>query len=214
MSFESITQRYAQLQSLTQVAHPTAVGVRQANLHQPGFANELSSALAQTSAQPVHVAPAGYAGDSVGQRIVARAQGELGVSESPPGSNDGARIRTYRSATRGALNVPGPWCAYFVSWLGRESGAPIAPGGHGTGWVPAIESWGRNTGRYFSGRTPQPGDIAIFERTGDGIADHTGIVERVGRDGRIHTIEGNTSENRVSRRSYSLAQIKGFVRPG
>lgn len=155
-------------------------------------------------------APYGY-GQNAGQQIVDMARREIGVAESPPGSNDGERISMYRSATAGA-NSPGPWCAYFVSWLCKEAGAPIGAGGAGTGYVPTLESWGKNTGRYFSGRLPQPGDIAIFN-FGGGISDHTGIVESVDPDGTIHTIEGNSSD-RVSQRKYSLGQIKGFVHPG
>lgn len=154
--------------------------------------------------------PYGYS-QPVGQQIVNLARKEIGVSESPPGSNDGTRIREYRTATAGA-NSPGPWCAYFVSYLCKQAGAPIGAGGAGTGYVPTLEQWGRNTGRYFSGQLPQPGDIAIFN-FGGGIANHTGIVESVDADGTIHTIEGNSSD-RVSQRTYKLSQIKGFVHPG
>lgn len=263
MTFDSATQRAAQLQSMTGAARGVPVGVVPARIKGQAFASTLSQvqAIPVSGSVPANqsggtgvigpgrqagsmnftgtIPGTGYVpggtpgtvgtpeavgrgaaawpspgGGSTGQRIVALARGEMGVAESPPGSNDGPRIREYRTATQGAANTPGPWCAYFVSWMYQEAGTPIGPGGEGTGWVPAIETWGRQQGRYFEGRTPQPGDIAIFERTGDGVADHTGIVESVGRDGRIHTIEGNTSENRVSRRTYNLSEIKGFVRPG
>lgn len=152
----------------------------------------------------------------VGRRMVALAQGEVGVRESPPGSNNGARIQTYRTATAGAAGTPGPWCAYFVSWLARQSGAPIGQNGAGMGYVPNIEAWGRQTGRFAEpSLTPRPGDIVIFERNGDGVADHTGIVERVDPDGRVHTIEGNSSDM-VARREYAAGTggIRGYVRPG
>jgi cell wall-associated NlpC family hydrolase len=154
---------------------------------------------------------------AVGQRMVQLAQGELGVTESG-GNNDGSRIREYRSATAGAENTPGPWCSYFVSWLAKNAGAPVGAGGNGTGYVPTLEAWGKQQGRYqdFSaGARPQPGDIVIFDWGRDGVADHTGIVENVGADGSIHTIEGNSSD-RVQRQSYAAStnDIKGFVRPG
>lgn len=153
---------------------------------------------------------------TVGNRIVQLAQAELGVREAPSGSNDAPRIRDYRTATAGAQDTPGPWCAYFVSWLCREAGAPIGAGGRGTGYVPTLEAWGRSAGRWVEGtQRPQPGDIVIINWGGSGISDHTGIVERVGADGRIHTIEGNSS-NMVARRSYEpgSAHVKGFVRAG
>jgi uncharacterized protein (TIGR02594 family) len=153
---------------------------------------------------------------AVGQRMVQLAQQELGVSETG-GNNESSRIREYRSATAGAENTPGPWCAYFVSWLAKGAGAPIGAGGNGTGYVPTLEAWGRQQGRWqdFQGARPQPGDIVVFDWGRDGTADHTGIVENVGADGTIHTIEGNSSD-RVQRQSYaaSTSAIKGFVRPG
>lgn len=154
-------------------------------------------------------------GGPVGQRIVALAQGEVGVREAPPGSNESTRIREYRSATAGAYDTPGPWCAYFVSWLGRQAGAPVGPGGNGLGYVPTLENWGRQTGRWLAaGMPPAPGDVVTFNM-GGGIADHTGIVERVDTDGTIHTIEGNSS-NMVARRTYgaSSSLVRGFIRLG
>jgi uncharacterized protein (TIGR02594 family) len=150
----------------------------------------------------------------VGLRMVQLAQGELGVRESPPGSNESPRIRQYRTATAGAENIPGPWCAYFVSWLAREAGAPIGANGNGTGYVPTLTNWGKQVGRFVGAENrPSPGDIVIFDR--GGIPGHTGIVENIAADGRVHTIEGNSS-NRVARRSYAgtSAEIIGYIRMG
>lgn len=155
------------------------------------------------------------AAGGIGQRMVELAQREIGVSETG-GNNESPRIREYRSSTAGAENTPGPWCAYFVSWLAKGAGAPIGAGGNGTGYVPTLEAWGRQTGRFVEfGQRPQAGDIVIFDWSGDGTADHTGIVERVGADGSIHTIEGNASDT-VKRRTYASSSndITGYVRPG
>ncbi|MCW2925682.1 MAG: hypothetical protein JWM98_3086 [Thermoleophilia bacterium] len=161
------------------------------------------------------VGPAAGA-SGAGARMVALAQGELGVTETS-GNNDGPRIREYRSATAGAQDSPGPWCAYFVSWLAKNAGAPVGAGGNGTGYVPTLEAWGKQQDRFveFGSQQPKPGDIAIFDWGGDGTPDHTGIVESVGADGTINTIEGNSSD-RVQRRSYAAStnDIRGFVRPG
>lgn len=153
---------------------------------------------------------------AVGAQMVALAQKELGVSETG-GNNESPRIREYRSATAGAESTPGPWCAYFVSYLAQQAGAPIGAGGNGTGYVPTLEAWGKQENRFtqFGSGTPQPGDIVIFNWGGSGVADHTGIVERVDADGTIRTIEGNSS-NAVRRREYpsSTNDISGFVRVG
>lgn len=152
----------------------------------------------------------------VGARMVALARRELGVSETS--TNDSSRIREFRTATEGAESSPGPWCAYFVSWLAKQAGAPIGAGGNGTGYVPTLEAWGRQQDRFTAqgeGR-PRPGDIVIFDwQGGGGTADHTGIVEHVDADGTVHTIEGNSSD-RVQRREYSGSTnvITGYVRPG
>ncbi|MCW2961762.1 MAG: hypothetical protein JWM25_1967 [Thermoleophilia bacterium] len=163
---------------------------------------------------PAGVTP-GSAG--VGARMVALAQQELGVAESPSGSNEAPRIKEYRAATAGAENTPGPWCAYFVSYLAQQSGAPIGANGNGTGYVPTLEAWGKQENRFTAhgAGTPQPGDIVIFNWNGGGVPDHTGIVEKVDADGRIHTIEGNSS-NKVQRRSYPAGtnDVQGYVRPG
>lgn len=163
-------------------------------------------------------APIAPGSGSVGQRIVALAQQELaaGVTESG-GNNESTRIREYRSATVGAEDTPGPWCAYFVSWLAKTAGAPVGASGNGTGYVPTLEAWGKQEGRYTArgAGTPNPGDIVIINWGGRGVADHTGIVEKVDPDGTVHTIEGNSSDA-INRRSYSAtsSDLQGFVRVG
>lgn len=152
-------------------------------------------------------------GSGTGARMVALAEKEVGVTENN-GSNDSPRIREYRTATTGAENSPGPWCAYFVSYIAKEAGAPVGANGNGTGYVPTLEAWGKQQGRFstFGQSQPKPGDIAIFNWNGGGTPDHTGIVEKVDPDGTIHTIEGNSSDA-VSRRTYptSTNDISGFV---
>jgi cell wall-associated NlpC family hydrolase len=142
---------------------------------------------------------------------VATAAAEVGVREEPPGSNDGARIAEYRTATQGA--GVGPWCAYFVSWVGARSGTPLGPGGTGQGWVPAVQEWLEREGRWVtpSQGVARPGDLVIFDRDGDGTTDHIGLVESVEPDGRVHTIEGNSSDA-VNRRSYAPGEVAGYGR--
>ncbi len=57
-------------------------------------------------------------------RMLAAAQAEVGHAEHPPGSNDGPRLGTYRAAVAGAA-AGQPWCAYFVSWVAAQAGAPL-----------------------------------------------------------------------------------------
>jgi len=148
---------------------------------------------------------------SRGQQIAAIATAELGVAEEPAGSNNGARIAEYRTATTGS--GVGPWCAYFTSWVAGRAGVPIGPDGSGLGYVPTVRTWAEETGRYIpAGSGPaQVGDLVLFDRGGDGVLDHIGVVTGVSPDGSIQTVEGNSSD-KVSARSYGPDGYTGLVR--
>ena len=153
------------------------------------------------------VAPAAApGGNSAAARMVAMAQGEVGQAEQPPGSNNSPRIAQYRTATAGAPG-PGPWCAYFVSWLARNAGVPVGDHGQGFGSVDALYAWAQKSGRAVpasSGQNPKPGDLIVWD-------EHIGMVESVRPDGSIQTIEGNSSD-RVSRRVHPKGDAIGYVR--
>jgi cell wall-associated NlpC family hydrolase len=157
-------------------------------------------------------APALMAGaGGTGQRIAAIATAELGVSEQPLGSNDGPRIAEYRTATAGS--GVGPWCAYFTSWVAARAGVSIGRDGSGLGYVPTVKRWAEDTGRYIpaGAGAAQVGDLVVFDRGGDGVLDHIGVVTGVSPDGGIQTVEGNSSD-RVSARSYGPGGYAGLVR--
>jgi hypothetical protein len=151
----------------------------------------------------------GTTGTSAGLRALQLAQGELGVTEQPPGSNDAPRIAQYRQATAGS--GVGPWCAYFVSWAAQQAGAPLGEAGQGFGSVAAVWDWAQRTGRAqpASAGPPNPGDLIVWG------GQHIGIVESVDADGKIHTIEGNSS-NMVTRRVHDSTGdgATGYVRLG
>jgi hypothetical protein len=149
------------------------------------------------------------AGSTATQRLLAAAEGEIGQTEQPPGSNDSPRIAEYRTATSGS--GVGPWCAYFTSWAAQQAGIPLGEAGQGFGSVDAVTSWAQRTGRFIPAgtATPQAGDLITWG------SRHIGIVESVDPDGSIHTIEGNSS-NAVTRRTYGAdgGGASGFVRLG
>lgn len=151
--------------------------------------------------------PAGVAlnQSAAGLRALAAATAEIGVQEEPPGSNDGARIAAYRAAVQGS--APGvPWCAYFVSWAAAQAGVPIGEEGQGYGAVEQVHDWAERTGRLLpAGTPPQPGDLILFG------GEHIGIVESVGANGALTTVEGN-HQHRVSRVQRTVAEATGFVR--
>ena len=197
MSFDSALARVAEITTL--LAPPPPPGVPPAApAGTPGaFAAMLQGAGTAATAAPARVPLAGAIGAAgpPGAGMVSIAAAEVGQAEAPPGSNDSARIAEYRRATAGAPG-PGPWCAYFVSWVARQAGTPIGEQGQGFGSVDAVWAWAQRSGRAISAASalPRPGDLVVWD-------EHIGIVEGVGPDGSIQTIEGNSS-NQVSRRTH------------
>ena len=214
MSLQTVVARISELNTLlappVPAAAPTtpaapAAGGASGNSSQ--FASMLQGAMAPgTGVAGASGAAAVPAGGSAGQKIVAIASREVGVAESPPGSNNSPRIAQYRSATAGSPG-PGPWCAYFTSWAAKEAGVPVGPNGSGFGSVDALYSWAQGAGKALpKGATPQPGDLIVWN-------EHIGIVESVGPGGTVNTIEGNSSD-RVSRRQHPAGDALGYVRLG
>ena len=194
MSFDVVLARMAQLQALfTPTAAPAAAPstVSAATPVTPAsFASQLQSA----SSTATLAAP--QPASTAGQAIVNLVSKEVGVSEEPKGSNDSPRIAQYRQATAGS--GVGPWCAYFTSWAAREAGVPLGDNGQGFGRVDDVYAWAQKTGKAIPNTgpdvKPQPGDLIVWD-------EHIGVVESVGSDGTINTIEGNSSDQ-VSKRSY------------
>jgi hypothetical protein len=207
MSFDVTMARVVELQRLLQPQGPMPVSTATTPASPTATAASFAGVLGQASAAPgaTAVAPVA-AGSSRGSQMVALAQQELGVTEQPPGSNDAPRIAEYRTATAGS--GIGPWCNYFLSWIAKQAGAPLGEQGQGFGAVAATWDWAQRTGRTVpAGQPPQPGDLIVWDGT------HIGLVEQVLPDGRIQTIEGNSS-NMVTRRTHSADGdgATGYVR--
>jgi hypothetical protein len=171
-----------------------------------GFAATLQSAQAGS---PFGLVPASSSGGTpAGLTALNVAKAEVGVAEQPPGSNDSPRIAQFRQATAGS--GVGPWCAYFVSWAAREAGAPLGDQGQGFGRVDDVWAWAQRAGKAqpASAGPPQPGDLIVWD-------EHIGIVDGVLPDGRIQTVEGNSSDQ-VSRRVHDASGdgAIGYVRLG
>jgi hypothetical protein len=205
MSVESAVARIAELHS--------AFAPRAAVARTAGPAKVIDpAAFASMLGGPGVQAPGAVgvpAGGPAGAKILAAIQGEVGVAEQPPGSNDSPRIAEYRSATAGAPG-PGPWCAYFTSWAARNAGVPLGNSGQGFGRVDDVYAWAQSAGKAIPAGSgpPQPGDLIVWD-------EHIGVVESVGADGAIQTIEGNSSDQ-VARRSYGAdgGGAIGYVRLG
>ena len=214
MSFDVALARVAQLQSLfaaPAVAAPAPAATPSTSTS-TAFSTALQNAGTATLGPTGTVAPtaAQQPASSAGQAIVNLVSQEVGVKEQPPGSNDSPRIAQFRQATAGS--GVGPWCAYFTSWAAREAGVPLGDSGQGFGRVDDVYAWAQKSGKAIpntgSDVKPQPGDLIVWD-------EHIGVVENVGADGTIKTIEGNSSDQ-VIRRSYAPGSRPaiGYVRLG
>lgn len=107
------------------------------------------------------------------------------------------------------------WCACFVSWCAEQCGYIES------GAVPKFAScayavnWFRVNGLWQDGDyQPTAGDIIFFDWQSDdgqdGVADHTGIVQKVS-GGYVYVIEGNAA-NECRLKSYALtdSEILGY----
>jgi hypothetical protein len=205
MSVLEVQARIAELQGLLN-PQPKAAPATISGAPATAFQTQLDAAAGPWSAAgPAPVAPGGT---PAGQALLDLARGEVGVTEQPPGSNDSPRIAQFRQATAGS--GVGPWCAYFTSWAAREAGVPLGDAGQGFGRVDDVWAWAERSGKAIpaGGGQPQPGDLIVWD-------EHIGIVESVGADGRISTIEGNSSDS-VARRTYGSdgGGAVGYVRLG
>lgn len=114
------------------------------------------------------------------QDVLQIARSQLGVAESPPGSNQ----VLYASWA----GIPGlAWCGAFVCWVLDQAGALDVPT---FVWTPSGAQAYRDRGRWD--HVPSVGDVVFFTWPEVGRICHVGFVEAVRDDGAVVTIEGNT----------------------
>lgn len=150
---------------------------------------------------------------SIRREALDLAVGEIGVKESPAGSNQVKYTNWY--------GMIGPWCAMFVTWayeVAGPSGSFVR--GSRYAYCPYIVADAR-ANRYGLSTTddPVPGDAVVYDWQGNGEYDHVGIFEKWTGGGHFNAIEGNTSTSdnsnggQVMRRSrHRSGQATCFVR--
>ena len=140
------------------------------------------------------------------------ARKQLGVKESPPGSNN-VRYNTWYYGRE----VSGPgyaWCVVLVQWVFDQAGVRLPAR---TASCTALMNAAKAAGRWVTGDY-RPGDVVIYDWGGDRLPDHCGIVEAV-EGTYLSAIEGNTSAandsdgGAVERRARKCKQVLGAVRP-
>lgn len=108
------------------------------------------------------------------------------------------------------------YCAYFISYvLIVECKMNIFP----CGYVPTLFNYYKGKGKIYS--QPKVGDLVFFDFVKDGISEHIGFVEQVLPNGKIITIEANTSSTHkgsqdngdgVFRKERYISSCLGFGR--
>lgn len=145
------------------------------------------------------------------ESVIALARAEIGVKESPAGSN---KVK-YNDAYGGS---PKAWCCVFIWWLFKQANsAELFYGGKKTAYCPTLQEYHRKARQSVTGDY-QPGDVIFFDFNGNGKPDHVGLCEAF--DGTyITTIDGNTGDGNeanggaVMRRTRHARYVCGGYRP-
>lgn len=146
-----------------------------------------------------------------GRDVALLAATQVGISESPPNSNN-VRYNTWyygREVSGGSY----PWCMVFVQWVFAQLGVALP---QRTASCGALMRAAQMSGQWVTADY-RPGDVVIYDFPGGAATDHCGIVESV-TDSGVVAIEGNTGSGsdadggQVQRRSRAFSVIVGAVR--
>ena len=143
--------------------------------------------------------------------LIAKAESQIGVKESPFGSNKQKYGEAY-----GYNGVA--WCCIFIWWLFHECGVSnLFYGGNKTASCTTLMNYYKSKGQFSN--SPKVGSLVFFQFDKDSYADHIGIVTKVYSDGSIETIEGNTGSGNdanggcVMRRTRRKSVVMGYAYP-
>ena len=116
----------------------------------------------------------------------------------------------------GAELPNGLWCAAFVNNVMKQTyGKENLPDWYNNCNVNSCSEVLRAAGdnAFKDSSQAKPGDLIVFNSS-RGVARHIGIVESV-KDGKVTTIEGNSTGGKVCRRTYDVnntARINSYIR--
>lgn len=128
---------------------------------------------------------------------------EIGVRESPMGSNTGPVVKTYQALGTWLPGTGFPWCAGFANLA-------VIRGGY-TGLARTAGAWdalARAAKQGFATtdwKLVRPGDLVVFN-VGSG---HIAVVEKI-VDGFVRSVDGNSSDQ-VKRCERPLSLVRGFI---
>lgn len=187
-----------------------------------GFGEGMDSALEEPMTRPVGFGPSDVegGGNVSASTIINAALKEQGVTEQPANSNK-VKYNTefYGSEVSGSAY---PWCVVFPWWVFKHAGASsLFGGGQKFASCTAYMNWSKANGRWHDAKKgkPYPGDIAIMG-FGGSEPKHMGLVIGNLSNGKVQTIEGNTSSKgsqdnggAVLVKERAMSDFIGFDRP-
>lgn len=152
-------------------------------------------------------------------KVIEIARAELGVYESPPGSNRVKYWADYDPAYQGQ-----PWCVSFLWWVFQQAGERMAFfGGGKTASCSMLLRWYKEQGLTVAKKDIQIGDIVILNFSGTQDTQHCGLVVDKGKlAGTWYTVEGNTTPGEegsqddggcVALKMRSIRNVVGVCRP-
>lgn len=151
------------------------------------------------------------------------ATGMINMARKSLGWGEPNEIHRWYGARNGSYFKKGstPWCQMSITYWAYKSGnyKAVCPNGDRAYTVYAArrdagKNWKSGTSENIK-RYAKPGAIVWFDWSGSnnaGAVDHVGLVTKNLGDGRVATIEGNTS-NRCAVRVRSGSSIAGFWNP-
>lgn len=154
------------------------------------------------------------------EQLLRIAGGELGVRESPAGSNC-VKYNTayYGREVHDTADAKYPWCVTFIWWLFQQAGAPeLFFGGGKTASCGTLLNYAETHGLFVAEKY-HPGDLVFLCFHSKGGPEHVGLVKEVRANGDLVTIEGNTglgndaNGGQVQQRVRPARQTVGGYRP-
>lgn len=124
------------------------------------------------------------------EAFLGAARADLGLTETPHGSNDNRIVRWYNANV--AKIGRGPWCDMAVSYWAAKAGIASIVGQFA--YCPYHVEWFRKQGRLVAAEDLRPGDVVFFNFDGGRLAQHVEVAaSRPNSRGTFSTVGGNTS---------------------
>jgi len=150
------------------------------------------------------------------EKLISIAKKEVGVTESPAGSNKVKYNTWYYGREVGGSNYS--WCAVFQNWIFQQAGlSDLFYGGGKTASCTTLRDFYKSKGQLVTSDY-KPGDLVFLHFSKVGVCEHIGLIIDV--DGTtITTIEGNTGSTNeanggaVMVRTRRASQITSVARP-